>query len=127
MLANMLMASRMLKKWGRSLRPWASFSNLAFPPQAGVALVALCAACLLPGSPGLIAGVFAAPLATAFAILGLAVIHFLLRHHSARLPLLAGLYAALIMFSWLIMVPLVAVGLTETGWGLRVRAGGRQV
>ena len=108
MLVNMMMASRVLEKWGKSLRPWADFSNLAFPPLAGLALVALGAACLLPGAFGLIAGVFAAPLATAFAILGLAVVHFLLRRHRARLPLLFGLYAALILFSWLIMPPLVA-------------------
>ena len=127
MLANMLMASRMLKRWGGSLRPWASFSNLAFPPRAGIALVGLCAACLLPGSPGLIAGVFAAPLATAFAILGLAVIHFLLRNHAARVALLVGLYAALIMFSWLVMVPLAVLGLTETRWNLRALASRRQV
>ncbi len=121
MLANMLMASRLLKRWGKSLRPWAAFSKLTFPPQSAIALAALCAASMLPGFIGVAAAVFAAPLATAFAILGLAVIHFLLRDHSARWPLLAGTYAALMLFSWLVMLPLVAVGLAETGWKLRAR------
>ena len=121
MLANMLLASRLLKRWGKSLRPWAAFSSLTFPPQSAIALAALCAASLLPGFLGVAAAVFAAPLATAFAILGLAVIHFLLRDHAARWPLLAGTYAALMLFSWLVMLPLVAVGLAETGWKLRAR------
>ncbi|MDP9138063.1 MAG: DUF2232 domain-containing protein, partial [Pseudomonadota bacterium] len=127
MLANMLLASRILKRWGGSLRPWERFSNLAVPPQAGVALLGLCAACLLPGSLGLIAGVFAAPLATAFAILGLAVIHFLLRNHRARVALLVGLYAALITFSWLVMLPLAVLGLTEAGWSMRSGTPRRQI
>jgi hypothetical protein len=127
MLANMLVAARLLDLWGRSLRPWARFSNLTFPARAIIALAVVSAACLLPGSFGLIAGVYAAPLATAFAILGLAVIHFMLRNHSARLVLLAGLYAALILFSWLVVLPLVALGLIETGWGLRARVGRRRV
>jgi hypothetical protein len=127
MLANMLLASRILARWGTALRPWASFANLAFPPRAGIVLVALLGACLLPGPIGVIAGVFAAPLATAFAILGLAVIHFLLRNHAARVALLVGLYAALILFSWLVLLPLIAVGLTETGWGLRARTSQGQV
>jgi hypothetical protein len=121
MLANMMVASRALQAWGKSLRPWAKFASLTFPGQAIIVLAAVSSACLLPGSLGLIAAVYAAPLATAFAILGLAVIHFLLRNHSARLVLLAGLYGALILFSWLVVLPLVALGLIETGWGLRAR------
>ena len=122
LMANMLLASRLLKTFGMSLRPWAPFSSLAFPRLAGVALAGAGALSLMPGTAGLIGSVYAAPLCTAFAILGLAVIHYLLLNHSARVPLLAGLYAVLILLSWIVMVPLIALGVAELGFNLRARS-----
>jgi hypothetical protein len=121
MTINLFLASRLLKMWGRSLRPWAPFHSLAFPRKAGAALAGACALSLMPGTAGLLGSVYAAPLCAAFAILGLAVVHFLLLEHSARVALLAGLYAALILLSWIVMLPLIALGLAELGWNLRAR------
>jgi hypothetical protein len=75
----------------------------------------------MPGTAGLIGLVFAAPLLTAFAILGLAVVHHLLIGHSARVPMLTGLYAALMLFSWVLALPLIALGIAELGLGVRAR------
>jgi hypothetical protein len=121
-MGNLLLASRMLKAWGLSIRPWSPFSSLTFPRTAAVGLAASCAASFLPGTAGLIGSVFAAPLCTAFAILGLAVIHHLLLQHPARVPLLAGLYAALILLSWIVLLPLLVLGVADLGWNLRKRS-----
>jgi hypothetical protein len=121
MTINLYLASRLLKRWGLSLRPWSPFHSLAFPRKAGAALAAACALSLMPGTAGLLGTVYAAPLCAAFAILGLAVVHFLLVDHTARVALLAGLYAALILLSWIVMLPLIALGLAELGWNIRAR------
>jgi hypothetical protein len=121
MTINLRLASRITVASGMSLRPWAPFSSLAFPRSSGLALAAACGLSLMPGTAGLFGMVFAAPLLTAFAILGLAVIHHLLLGHGARVPLLAGLYGALILMSWILVVPLIALGLAELGLNLRAR------
>ena len=121
-LVNLVVASRLLTRWGTSLRPWAPFASLAFPPLSGVALAATVAASFLPGTLGLVSSVFAAPLAAAFMVLGLAVIHHLVRRTAARAVLLVALYAGLFLLSWLLIVPLILLGLTELVFGLRARA-----
>lgn len=121
-LLNFLMASRLLRAWNMSLRPWARFSSLAFPRSAGLALVAACAVSFLPGTAGLMGSVFAIPLCVAFAVLGLAVIHHLLQRSSSRIAILAGLYAALVFFNWIVALPLMALGIAELVWHVRARA-----
>lgn len=121
MTLNLIIASRLLRRLGMSIRPWAPFASLAFPRRAGLALAGACALSFMPGTTGLIGMVFAAPMLTAFAILGLAVVHHLLIGHSARVPLLTGLYGALVLMSWVLALPLVALGLAELGFGIRAR------
>ena len=121
MTLNLIIASRLLARFGMSIRPWAPFSSLAFPRRAGLALAGACVLSLMPGTAGLIGMVFAAPLLTAFAILGLAVVHHLLIGHSARMPLLTGLYCTLILLSWVLALPLIALGLAELAFGIRAR------
>jgi predicted membrane protein DUF2232 len=121
MTINLLVASRLLTRSGMSPRPWASFSSLMYPRKSMLALAAACAASFMPGTAGLIGTVFAAPLLTAFAILGLAVVHHLLIGHSARAPILAGLYGTLILLSWVLALPLIVLGLAEIGFGVRAR------
>jgi len=50
------------------------------------------------------------------------VIHYLLLDHPARTALLAGLYVALVLLSWLVVLPLIALGIVETGFNLRARS-----
>jgi hypothetical protein len=121
MTLNLMISSRILTRLKMSPRPWAPFSSLSFPRRAGLALAGVCALSLMPGTAGLIGLVFAAPLLTAFAILGLAVVHHLLIGHSARVPMLTGLYAALMLFSWVLALPLIALGIAELGLGVRAR------
>jgi hypothetical protein len=123
MTVNLLLGAQLLTRWGKSLRPWSAFSSLTFPRKAGVALAGACALSLFPGTLGLIGSVFAAPLCSAFAVLGLAVVHAVLAGHAARVALLVGLYTALILLSWIVLLPLLALGVAELGWNLRARFG----
>lgn len=120
-MINLLMSSRLLMRMGMSLRPWAPFSSLMFPRTALLALAGACAASLLPGTAGLIGMVFAAALLTAFAILGLSVVHRLLIGHTARMPILFGLYGTLVLLSWVLALPLILLGIAELGFGVRAR------
>jgi hypothetical protein len=121
MAINLLLGAQLLTRWGKSPRPWSAFSALAFPRKAGIALAGACALSFFPGTLGLIGSVFAAPLCGAFAVLGLAVVHAVLEGHAARVALLVGLYTALILLSWIVLLPLLALGVAEHGWNLRAR------
>jgi predicted membrane protein DUF2232 len=121
MTINLFMASRLLVRLKMSQRPWAAFSSLMFPRRALLGLAGASAASLLPGTAGFIGMVFAAPLLTAFAILGLSVVHHLLIGNSARGPILVGLYSTLVVLSWVLALPLVLLGIVELGFGVRAR------
>jgi hypothetical protein len=118
---NLLISSRLLMRLGMSPRPWAPFSALMFPRMALIALVGACVASFAPGTAGLIGMVFAAALLTAFAILGLSVVHHLVLGHTARTAILAGLYGTLILLSWVLALPLIILGVAELSLGVRAR------
>ncbi len=118
---NLWLGAKVLTISGRSPRPWAPFPELEFPRLATAALGVSLVAALLPGTIGLIAEAFAAALVCAFAILGLAVIHYVTRKFSGRMLVLATAYMAIIMFNWLAALIFAALGVAETGFGLRAR------
>ncbi len=126
LIGNVWMGTKVLKIAGNSPRPWAPFPNLEFPRLASVALGASLVAALLPGTIGLIAEGFAAALVCAFAVLGLAVIHYVTRDFSGRMLVLATAYMAIIMFNWLAALAFAALGVAETGFGLRARKDSQQ-
>lgn len=121
-LANLTIAAKLLAIFNRRPRPWARFGALAFPRRAAWLLPVAIAASFLPGAAGFIASVFAATLFTAFALLGLAVLHGLTEGVSARGFLLAGLYVALALLNWLLIVPLAGLALLDMAFAMRARA-----
>ncbi|QPC44687.1 DUF2232 domain-containing protein [Kaustia mangrovi] len=124
-LANLWLATRVLKMSGREPRPWAPFSALDFPPQATIALgLVIVLALLTTGTLALISGIFAAVAITVFAILGLAVVHALTQGSGARPALLAGLYAIVLLFNWIAVIALAGLGLAEAAFGVRNRWAG---
>jgi hypothetical protein len=119
-LMSLWLASRVVKVSGRLKRPWPDLSGLSFPPSAHVLLAAAMAATLLPGIAAIIAGVFAASLLMAYALLGLAVLHALTRGINGRGFILGSIYGAIFVFGWpLLLMSLVA--LTDALLDLRGR------
>ncbi|MGF7161074.1 hypothetical protein FHS85_002709 [Rhodoligotrophos appendicifer] len=113
-LINLFLAVRIVALSGRALRPWAPFSSLAFPRSMAIAPFAAMAASFVPGTVGLLGNIFLAVSLAAFAVLGLAVIHSKTLGFTSRPLLLGALYAALLIFNWIVLLALSGVGLANT-------------
>jgi hypothetical protein len=83
-----------------------------------MALAAAIAGSFLPDLIGILAGVLAASLLMAFAILGFAVLHAITRGLGSRIVLLAGAYVAAIVFFWPVLA-IAMLGLAENAFNIR--------
>lgn len=120
-MVNMYLAGSILRKTGTGLRPWAPFSQLAFPRWAIWVLSAAAVGTLLPGTLSAIAWVFTAALMLAYAILGLAVMHALLANHPLRVLLLGIFYLSMLFLSAIAIVPLILLALFDQSFNIRKR------
>jgi hypothetical protein len=82
-------------------------------------------ASLLPGILGTSAGVLAASLLMAYAILGFAVLHMITRGTGSRPFMLSGIYVAVFVFGWPVLV-MSLLGLADTAFDFRGRAARRR-
>jgi hypothetical protein len=124
-LVNLWLAARIAKVSGRLRRPWPDLAGIEFPPLASALLVGVIAGSFLSGLVGIIAGVFAATLLMAFAILGFAILHKITNGMSGRGFMLAGIYAAVGVFGWPVLV-MMLLGLTDSFLDLRARVAARR-
>ena len=124
-LINLWLAARIVKVSGRLKRPWPDIAGIEFPPLASALLVASLAGSFLSGLIGIIAGVFAATLLMAFAILGFAILHKITSGMNGRGFMLAGIYAAVGVFGWPVLV-MMLLGLSDTFLDLRARIAARR-
>jgi hypothetical protein len=122
--ANLWLAGLAVRLSGRLRRPWPDLTTLSFPPLAAAFYGALLAGTLLPDLAGLVAGVFAATLTVAFALIGFAVLHAATRHMRGRVLMLSGAYGCVVFLIWPVMV-MTLIGVAETLFGLRVRSSRR--
>jgi hypothetical protein len=119
-ILNLWLAGQVVRMSGRLRRPWPDLTALSFPPPAAVLYGAFLAGALLPGLPGLAAGLLAAPLSTAFAMVGLAVMHTATRGMRGRAAVLWGAYGCVFFLLWPVVV-MTIIGVAETLFGLRGR------
>jgi hypothetical protein len=124
-LTSLWLAARIVKVSGRLKRPWPDLAAIAFPPLVSVALAAAIAASLLPGLIGIVAGVLAATLLTAYAILGFAVLHKITNGISGRGLVLAGAYATVGVLGWPVLV-MMLLGLADAIVDVRGRIAARR-
>jgi hypothetical protein len=121
---NLWLAGRIVKISDRLARPWPDIPSMRFPLLAPGLLAAAIVGTLMPGMLGMVSVILVASLLTAFAFLGLAVVHVLTRGLNARTFILASLYVAIVLFSFPISWPLLAMsllGLIDTALDLRGR------
>ncbi len=128
-IANAAIAEALLAKAGRAIRPKPRYSAIELPSwyaglTAAVAALALVAPWMDLGAPAFVVRNAALAMLVPFVLVGLAVIHVWTRRFPARLAILWGCYAALLVFGgWLI--PLVAgLGFMEQWLLLRRRVAG---
>ncbi|HWP26428.1 MAG TPA: DUF2232 domain-containing protein [Xanthobacteraceae bacterium] len=117
------LAGRIVIMSGRLRRPWPDVTQMSFPPVAPVLLVAGAAGVLLAsrlGLLGVISGIVVASLATAYAILGFAVLHFITRGFGAR-GLVLGLAYVTVVLIWPALALIALLGLADTAFDIRGR------
>lgn len=119
-LVNLWLAGRIVRFSGRLTRPWPPIAAMVFPVTAAIALGIATAASLADGLIGIVAGVVAASLWMAHALLGLAVVHDVSRGLGIRPFLIGGAYASIAVLGWPVLV-FSLLGLAETLVGVRAR------
>ena len=117
---NLWLAGRIVKLSGRLRRPWPDLSTLALPPLASGLLAAAIAGSFLPDLAGILAGVLAASLFMAYALVGFAVLHAITRSIGNRGLALGSAYAAVVMFGWPIL-GMSLLGLADGAFDIRAR------
>ena len=119
------LSARIVQISGRLTRPWPPIAAMTFPPSALSLLVGALFGSFLPGMIGIFSSVVVASLLTAYGLLGLAVLHTLTRQVNGRGFVLGGVYAAIAVFGWPLLL-MTLLGLADTALDLRRRfAGGR--
>jgi hypothetical protein len=117
---NLWLAARVVKVSGRLRRPWPDLSTMTLPNFTPGLLAAAIAGSFLPDLPGILAGVLAASLFMAYAIMGFAVLHAITRSISGRTFALIGAYFTVVVFGWPILA-MSMLGLAESAFNIRAR------
>ena len=117
---NLWLAARIVKVSGRLSRPWPDLATMTLPGITPGLLAAAIAGSFLPDLPGMLAGVLAASLFMAYAIMGFAVLHAITRGMGGRVFALVGAYFAVVVFGWPILA-MSLLGLAETAFNIRAR------
>ena len=117
---NLWLAARIVKFSGLLKRPWPPLAAISFPRLLTAALTLAVIVSFLGGLIGIIAGVLSASLLMAYGVLGFSVLHAITQGMDARLFVLGGVYAAVLVFGWPVLA-LCALGLIEAAVDLRAR------
>ncbi|HUB64824.1 MAG TPA: hypothetical protein VL996_10365 [Methylocella sp.] len=125
LMFNLWLAGRITQLSGQLPRPWPDIAWELRLPRIYLLVFGASSAIgpYLGGLPGLIVVIVAVTLGVAFALLGLAVAHYLLRGSSFRIPLLAVIYLGLIIpVTWIVfLLALVVAGILDAALSLRDR------
>jgi hypothetical protein len=122
---NLWLASRIVRISGRLHRPPTDLSAMRFPPYALALVGAAFVASFLPGMVGQFGVVVTSTMLLAYALLGLAVMHAITRGMNSRPFALGGLYAAVIIFGWPMLL-LSMLGLADSAFNLRGRVAAKR-
>jgi hypothetical protein len=117
---NLWLAARVVKVSGRLRRPWPDLTAMTLPGFTPALLAAAIGGSFLPDLPGMLAGVLAASLFMAYALMGFAVLHAITRGMGGRAFALVGAYFAVVVFGWPILA-MSLLGLADTAFGIRAR------
>ena len=117
---NLWLAGTIVKFSGLLKRPWPPLAAMTFPRTLAAALAIVVVLSFVGGLVGIVAGVLSASLLMAYGVLGFAVLHAITQGMDARIFLLGGVYAAVLVFGWPVLA-LCLLGLIETAIDLRAR------
>lgn len=118
-LVNLWLAARIARASGKLARPWPDLPAIDFPTATPILLLGAIAFCFFLNSlAGMMAGVLAACLLMAYALLGLAVLHVLTRRLVARGLVLSVLWMMVLGLGWPVAIAAL-IGLAEGLFDLR--------
>lgn len=120
MLVNGVLAQAVLARVGRALRPSMALADLELPIAMLYLFGGAMALSFAPEPVGPLGTAAVMVISFAYLILGLAVIHALVRRLAARQLILFATYLLLVVMSWLAIL-VALLGLVEQGLGLRKR------
>ena len=124
-LINLWIAARIVRISGRLHRPWPDIAAITFPPFAPGLLALAVAGTFLGSMLGIVAGILTASLLIAYAALGFAVTHSITRGMDSRPFVLAGVYAAVFVFGWPVLV-MTVLGLADAAFDIRGRVAAKR-
>jgi hypothetical protein len=122
---NLWLAGRIIRLSGRLRRPWPDLSAITFPAYALLLMAIATLGSFVSGAIGVAASVLGASLLMAYALLGFAVLHSITRGMDSRSFLLAGVYAAVAVFYWPVLI-VTLLGLIDTAIDVRGRVARRR-
>ena len=122
---NLWLAGRIVAMSGQLKRPQPDLPSMQFPSYAPLLTGAAIAGSFLPGMVGTAAGVLAAALLMAYAMLGFAVLHHITRGMNARMFMLGGAYVSVMVLGWPALL-MMLLGLTDAALNIRGRVAGRR-
>jgi hypothetical protein len=117
---NLWLAARAVKISGRLKRPWPDLAALSLPVSTLALLALAIIGSFLPDLFGILSSALAASLLMAFAITGLAVLHFTTRGMRGRALALASTYVAALVLGWPVLL-LTFAGIADRILGIRSR------
>jgi hypothetical protein len=123
-VANLWLAAKVVTVSGRLRRPMPDIPAMRFPAYAPGLLAVAIGISFLPGLIGIIAGVLAAAMLMAYALLGLAVLHAITRGIGGRALVLGGIYLAVFVLGWPVLA-VALLGLADTAFDIRGRVARR--
>jgi hypothetical protein len=118
---NLWLAGRIVRVSGRLRRPWPDIAALTLPAETPVILAAAIAGTFLPDIAGIFAGLVAAGLLMAYAILGFAVLHAITRNTIGRPFVLTATYAIAVLSAGLAILAMSILGFAESMFNIRDR------
>ena len=126
-LLNMWLAGRITLASGRLMRPWPDIAAMSFPAGFSLGLaVALTLTFFSNPLIKLISSAMSGAFIFAYALLGLAFVHFMTRGNAWRPFALAALYFSLLYLSAFGFLALAIIGLAENLFGFRHRLANQQ-
>lgn len=113
-LLNLWLAGRITNISGQLVRPWPDLASMRFPRRFGLGLAASMAATVfLVGYPRLLASAFSGAFLCAYALMGLAVIHYVTRGSPSRPFVLWGVYLLLFVLNTWAALAIAMIGVLE--------------
>jgi len=120
MLINTWLGGKIASVSGRLIRPWPSFSDMEYPRFVAIGFLAALLVSLFAGLTGAIGSAFVGAFMLAYLIMGLVVIHVIVRGSSFAPLILVLLYVGIVLVGWLALI-VALIGVAEPLLKLRRR------